>query len=188
MIDSNTAQIARLRIPLTPDEEAFLSRIKFDPPESSDASQPSLAAASSLAQLLVGRGGVPKIRWLYFTDPTLNIEQTKSRKELFEEDITDASSVLLDPRFLPILHYWIFGPQLPPTVINWFLVAVAQHTDMRLLRRLVCQAVRDYGLPRDEVCEEFFKLGLEAGLHVEAAWSLRNAVCSMRTYESARPH
>ncbi len=188
MIDSETAQTARLKIPLTADEEVFLSRIKFDAPKSSNGAQPSLSAACSLAQSLVGRGGVPKIRWLYFTDSTLNIEQAKSRKDLFEEDITDMSSVLLDPRFLPILHYWIFGPQLPPAVINWFFVAVAQHTDMRSLRKLVRQAVRDHGLPRDEVCEEFFKLGLEAGLHAEAAWSLRNTVCSMRMYERTHPH
>ncbi len=184
MLDTEAVKRAHLKIPLTEGEERSLSQIQFDLPEAPPEEQErSLAAACSLAQSLVARGGVPKIRWLYFTDPSLNMGETKSRKQVFEETMDGRSSVLLDPRFLPVLHYWLFGPQIPPDVINWFLVAVAQHTDLRVLRRSVRQHVRDHGLQPGEICEEFFKLGLEAGLHVEAAWSLRNSVCSMRIYD-----
>ena len=183
MLDTKTA---RLRISLTPGEELYLTEIDFELPSSHDAQQLSLNAACALAKSLVARGGVPKIRWLYFIDPALNMGETRSRKQLVEETLIDPSAVLLDPRFLPVLHYWVFGPQLPPDVINWFLVAAAQHTDLRLLRRSLRQAVRDHGLRPGEICEEFYKLGLEAGLHAEAAWSLRNAICSMRSYARSK--
>ncbi len=184
MLDTEVTKRARLKIPLTPGEEDFLSQVQFDLPQASpEEQQRILNAACSLAQSLVGRGGVPKIRWLYFTDPLLNVGETKSRKQVFEESLDGRASVLLDPRFLPVLHYWVFGPQIPPDVINWFFVAAVQHTDMRLLRRAVRQAVRDHGLSPAETSDEFFKLGLEAGLYAEVAWSLRNAVSSMRSYE-----
>ncbi len=188
MLDTETVSHTRLKKTLlTSGEQDLLSQIQFDLIDApSDEQQRSLAAASALGRSLIGRGGVPRIRWLYFTDPALNIAETKSRQQVFEESGIDHSSILLDPRFLPMLHYWIFGPQLPSDIINWFFVAVAQHTDLRLLRHSVRRAVRDHGLPPGEVCEEFYKLGLEAGLHAEAAWSVRNAVCSMRTY--ARSH
>jgi hypothetical protein len=172
----------RLQILLRQQEEESLARIRFPLPDPPDpARQQSLRAASLLARSLIARNGVPKVRWRYFTDPELNVGAGRSRKDEFHDAGIDASGILLDPHFLPILHYWIFGPDLPPDVINWFFVAVNQHTDIPALRRLVRQAVRDHDLRPDDAAEEFFKLSLEAGLDVEAAWSVRTAVRKVRT-------
>ena len=56
-----------------------------------------------------------------------------------------------------------------------------RRTDLRALRRSVWQIVRDRNLGRDEACGEFFKLALEAGRDIEAAWSIRTAVRILRT-------
>lgn len=181
MVNTDPVSRARPKISLTTDEELYLSQVHFDPLQSDNSDrQRSLAAASSLAKSVLGRGGVPKIRWRYFTDRELNVGAAMSREELLEAKGISPSGILTDPAFLPVLHYWIYGPQLPQDIISWFMVAVAHGTDLRALRRSVRQAVRENGLPQEEVAEEFYRLALEAGLDSEAAWSIRNAVYTIR--------
>ena len=177
----------KLKIRLALEEEALLADLRFDISDlSDDARQRSLNTACALAKSLVARGGIPKARWRYFIDPELNVGAGRSRKEALEADGVPTSDILCEPRFLPTLHYWIYGPELPPDVINAFMVAAAQHSDLRTLRRQARRAVRERGLPRHPAGDEFFKLALEAGLDTEAAWSIRTAVHSMRT--AAREH
>lgn len=178
---------ARPTITLTRDEEAYLLEVRFDLGDLSlERRQTSLAAASSLARSLVGRGAVPKIRWRYFTDRELNVGVGKSREDLFEENGLSGSAILEHPTFMPFLRYWIYGPDLPSDVISWFFVAVAQHADVRSLARSIRRIVREREMHREQAGEEFFKLALEAGLDIESAWYLRTAVRTVRR-PSARP-
>ncbi len=187
MVNPDPATRARPKISLTTDEESYLSQVQFDLLQSDNGErQRSLSAAASLAKSVLGRGGVPKIRWRYFTERELNVGAALSREELLEAKGVSPSGLLMEPAFLPVLHYWIYGPQLPQDIISWFMVAVAHGTDVRGLRRSVRQAVRERGLPRDEVVEEFYKLALEAGLDSEAAWSIRNAVFTMKPRQPMR--
>ncbi len=180
-MEPDLARRARLKLYLTRDEEAYLSDVQFETRDLTDEERRrSLAAASALASSLIARGGLPKVRWRYFTDPELNFDAGKSRMEMFQAEGPHGPAILAHPCFLPMLHYWIYGPDLPPAVINWFFVAAAQHTDKRMLRRAIRQAVRDHDLAPERACEEFFKLALEAGLDIETAWSIRTAVHTLR--------
>ena len=179
----------RLRIFLTHEEKGYLSGVRFLLPNPPDpAREKSLKAARALARSLVARNGIPRVRWRYFTVPELNIGAGRSRKDEFHDAGIDGSGILLDPRFLPMLHYWIFGPDLPAELVNWFFVAVNQHLELPTLRRSVRRAVRDHGLAPDCVAEEFFRLALEAGLDVGVAWSLRTAVLNIRGGATPRRH
>ena len=174
-----------LKIALTPEEETYLSQIRFDAPERPGAAlQRSLLAGCSLARSLVARGAVPQIRWRYFTDPELNIGSKRSRKDVFEANGLRGSDILLDAAFLPCLRYWVFGPDLPAAAIGWFFAALGRNSDLRALRHLARQATRDCGLEPQVAAEEFFKLALEAGLDPGSARSIRGAVRSMRAAKS----
>ncbi len=187
MVNPDLANRAWPKITLTADEESYLAQVQFNLLDSDHGKQQSsLAAAASLAKSVVGRGGVPKIRWRYFTDRDLNVGAALSREEVLEAKGVSPSGVLMELAFLPMLHYWIYGPQLPQDIVSSFMVAVAQGTDLRALRRSVRQAVREHGLQHNEVAEEFYKLALEAGLDSEAAWSIRNAVYTIRPRQPMR--
>ena len=66
------------------------------------------------------RQAIPDLRIRYFTDPTLNIGLSKSRKEVFESNGTSGADILSHPHFLRHLKYFIYGPDLPVAAIHAF--------------------------------------------------------------------
>ena len=170
---------------LTEEERGLLSQIAFDD-FSHEAFLRSAQAAKALTLSLGERKAIPEIRWRYFTDPALNVRHKSSRMQGFERNGVRGEEILVHPHFLKYLHYFIFGPQLPPDLIDRFYQLVAKEPhypgDNRdELQAFARAAARRYPpSERSTLAEEFFKLSLECGLPEELAWRIRSAVGSAR--------
>lgn len=171
-------------IDLTSEEEDWLSQISF-PPTTHEALRLSCQFAPRLARSLFERGAIPEIRRRYFTDPTLNSRGQLSRKEGFERKGVRGDAILSHGHFLKYLRYFIFGPDLPPAVMDRFLELVENEPyypgdNIEELRGFVRAAIRRNSLEKQGAGEEFFKLALECGLSEDDAWNIRKAAFSAR--------
>jgi len=178
----NTPQM----VPLNPREQKFLDQITFGFGHGDDkVLRKSCLAASSLATLLLQREAIPEIRVRFFITPEFNTETNKSRLQIFESDGVTGYAVFSDPRFLELLHYFIYGPKLPDQVIVEFSNMAYPYEyisggDVIDLRELVISLVDEYKLNPRDVAGEFFKLAIECGMDVYYAQSIQNVVCSIK--------
>ena len=109
-----------LGIDPTEEEAILLSQITFDSKRNPEILQASCRSAGLLATSLLRRNAVPAVRRRYFSDPELNIGSKKSRKEGFESKGVSATAILRHPHFLKYLRYFIYGPDLPFSVVHAF--------------------------------------------------------------------
>ncbi len=174
-------------IELTPEEQAFADSIDFAPDQLRLGAmydvvlRESCAAARALASALLNRGAVPEIRLAYFTEARYNIGMKRSRREVFEDNGTRGEAILEHGHFLPILRYWIHGPNLPNETMTGFCALADDGTltsGMQLdrLREYARQQTRQRGLDPKAASEEFYTLALECGLDDHVARSVRDAV------------
>lgn len=173
-----------LPVDLTPEEEGWLSQISF-PPAPHEALHRSLEVSPALTRSLLGRRAIPEIRLRYFTDATLNSSGNGSRKDEFERKGVRGDAILSHGHFLKYLRYFLFGPDLPASVIDRFLEVVAREPhypgdNIEEIQSFVRGAIRNEGLDRRGTSEEFFKLALECELSEDCAWDIRKAALSVR--------
>jgi len=166
---------------LTGEEAELLNQITFGSNHNHEVLRMSCVAAGSLAKSILDRKVVPEVRIRFFTDAEFNIGSKKSRKEVFESNGTVGSDILSHGHFLPYLHYFIFGPNLPGEVIASFCELAyssgyVSGSDVEALRKEAKTSTRLYKLEPKVAAEEFFKLALESGIDVNYARSIRDAV------------
>lgn len=170
-------------ITLTPQEQALLQRINFEPgnPGKPDA-DPNGDAALELMRLLCPRHAIPEVRRRYLTDPKLFIGgRGKSRVQVFETNGIRGEEIFRDGNFAKYyLEYFIFGPDLPSETIARLRQVVEDGHGSRgnpdQLRKVVRSETRRLSTrARQDTPEEFFKLALEIGLDEFTAASIREA-------------
>lgn len=178
-----------LKIELTQAEQELYNKICFPSPNQMQLSdldlKASANAATSLTLSLLNRKAIPENRIRYFVDPDLNIGTKMSHKEVFEKNGTSAKNIFSHRHFLPYLHYFIFGPDLPTETIDAFSQIVSAEpfisgSDMPGLRKFVRSESRKYRLDPKDACEEFYKLALECGINNDLARMLRDDVRMVR--------
>ncbi len=176
------AAIPPAPIVLTPEEQAYLARIEFEParPGFDDALRRSCAAAKPLALSLLDRRAIPAVRLAYFTEAQYNVGSKCSREEVFERNGTRGEEILEDGNFLKFLRYFIEGPDLPKPTIDGFCDLVTPFDDREQLRAFARAQIRARRLDRHEASEEFYKLALECLLDESTARSVRAAALSTR--------
>lgn len=177
-----------LRVPdihLTALEQELLKKIHFDWTDR-DQLRSSLDPMAALSELLLERGAIPEIRLRYFTDPECNPGgRGKSRQNMFERNGTCADEILEHPHFLQYLQYFVFGPRLPPSVIQQFkevatfsgYLTAGDLNDLAASARAV---VRSAQLIPAQAAEEFYKLALECGAVPSSAEIIRNSIRQVR--------
>src|SRR5690606_17767870 len=75
----------------------------------------------SLTKELIEANAIPRIRIAYFVDPEYNVGGGKrSRKDIFERNGTSGDDILKHPHFLKDFEYFVFGPDLPVSVLLSF--------------------------------------------------------------------
>jgi hypothetical protein len=172
-------------IELTANEKTLLEVIDFDvPPRNRDekAVRSISDAAHDLMQSLLKRDGIPTVRLRFFTDPVLNPSgRGRSPLQVFNSNGTRESAVYRHGHFLKYLRYFLFGPDLPGSVIRAFRQAVSDcgpvtSGDIIPLGNCARQQARAHKLEAGRAADEFYKLALECGLEVFEARSIRNAV------------
>jgi hypothetical protein len=112
-------------IELTADEKALLARIDFNPLSSerheAEYWNANGEAALGLMKSLIKRKAIPELRTKYFTDPDFNVGgKGRSRVQIFEKNGTRGEAIFRHPHFLKHLHYFLYGPDLPPQILEAF--------------------------------------------------------------------
>jgi hypothetical protein len=173
-------------IELTDREHELLSRIHFGQPSHGEICA-SLRPMDELTNLLLDRQAIPDVRLLYFTEPDRNPgARGKSRQQIFEQNGTKDDEIQVHPSFLKILEYFLFGPQLPASIIKMFkdeaiFSGMLTYGDINDLTPKARAAVRSYNLAPHDAAEEFHKLALECGASPDGAASLRKSILSVRS-------
>ena len=177
-------------IELKAEEKALVARIDFKP-ESLEEHAPGHwnvvgDASLRLMKSLVARKAIPEVRTRYFTDPAFNIGgRGRSRAQIFQKNGTRGDAVFRHPHFLKYLHYFLYGPDLPPRVIEGFRQRISDvgwvtSSDIVPLGNYARQLARSHTLHGRDVAEEFFKLGLDCGLDVSDARCVYDEVRKVR--------
>lgn len=177
-----------MRVPdieLTERELDLLTQIKFRHP-SHDELRESIMPMTGLTESLLERGAIPEVRLLYFTDPERNPGgRGKSRQQVFEKNGTSGAEIYAHGNFLKYLEYFIYGPNLPPSIIAKFketmsfsgYLTAGDITDLIPYARA---SVRSARLNPRDAAEEFHKLALECGAMPYSAESIRKLTLAVR--------
>src|SRR4051794_30264410 len=109
-------------IKLMPQEQALLDSIELNEERVEyETVQKNGPAILALLRSLGERNAIPKQRLKYWSDPTYHIGRIKSsHKGLFERNNCTGEDIYTHPHFLKYLRYFLFGADLPPSVIEQF--------------------------------------------------------------------
>lgn len=172
-------------IGLTEEEQLLLAQITFNW-ANHDELRGSLEPMGALATSLLERRAVPSIRICYFNDAAFNPGgRGKSRQDVFEKNGTAGEEILYHPHFLKHLKYFIFGPDLPLSVIVRFKSEAScsgylTGSDINDLTPYARSCVRKYGLAPHDAAEEFYKLSIECGAMPSFAETIRSSVRAVK--------
>ncbi|MDP2818436.1 MAG: hypothetical protein Q8O29_09205 [Polaromonas sp.] len=140
----------------------------------------------ALSESLLKRRATPEVRPSYFTDPERNSGgRGKSRQQIFENNGTAGAEILAHPNFWRYLQYFIYGPNLPSSVVAKFKETASfsgylTGGDVNDLTPQARAVVRSARLNPHEAADEFHKLVLECGATPSSAEIIRNSVRSVR--------
>jgi len=172
-------------IELNEREAELLAQIKFDSSNHDDR-RASIMPMVALSESLLKRRAIPELRVLYFTDSERNPGgRGKSRQQIFENNGTAGAEILAHPNFWKFLQYFIYGPDLPSSVLAKFKEAASfsgylTSGDVNDLTPEARAVVRSARLNPHEAADEFHKLALECGAMPSSAEIIRNSVRSVR--------
>ena len=162
-------------IELSSEEQALLDQISFID-LNHQVLRRSCQAAGKLMEMLLDRHAIPKIRIEYFNDPKYNIGKNRSRKKVFEDNGTKGLAIFYHGNFLKYLRYFIWGPNLPNTLIEDFCKEIDEEDLPAVARSLI----RKHDLNSRDASEEFYKLCLECNLPEWKSRLVRDSVKSVR--------
>jgi hypothetical protein len=170
-------------INLTQSEAALYSRIPQAPTHG--GWEDVADAMEALIKSLLARNAVPDVRLRLFCDPDYAETGNKSRQQVFESNGTAGNAIYRHPHFIPYLRHFIHGPNLPKDVIDGLCTVLNEDQGtsgmvMDQYRKHARASVRKHGLNPSEAATEFFRLGVEIGMVVHEARTLRDAARSTR--------
>lgn len=172
-------------VALNEPELALLACIRAGRPIDLEHWHDAADAMEELVEALLKREAIPEIRLRLFDDPDLAEAGRKSPYDNFRENGNGWSETIRHGNFTKYLHYWIYGPELPKDAIEGLCQIRNEDrgTSGELLDQYLKHArdcVRKYRLYPHHAGTEFFRLGVEIGMHVDRARSLRKAAMSVR--------
>lgn len=163
-------------IKLTEGQQKILDQINFDIDQivENRSAQQNGELVCSLTKELVNENLIPRIRIEYFVNPQYNSgSRNKSRKEVFEKNGSSGDDMLKHLHFLQFFEYFVFGPNLPGSVISSFKEAVENcgpitSGDVLILKKFVKECARVTGLGRESI-GEFYRLAIECDIPLSYA-------------------
>lgn len=179
--------VSKFVIDLTEEETKIFTTIEFDPGEIdfNNASKNG-EAVLKLVGMLAKRDALPPVRAKFWTDPKYQIGRLKcSHKGVFERNGCTGAEIYKHPHFLPYLRYFLFGADLPLTVIAEFEKKVGNprwvtSSDVVPLGAFARSLARKHSLNKHNAADEFFKLALDLGLSVNVASSIHHSVMQLK--------
>ena len=175
--------VAPESIELTDSEAELYSRILESPKH--DGWHEVADAMEALVASLRDRNAVPEIRLRLFYDPDYAETGNKSRQQVFESNGTAGNEIYRHPHFIPYLCHFIRGPDLPKDAIDGLCTILNEDRGtsgmvMDQYRKHSRASIRKHGLNPSEAATEFFRLGVEIGMEIHDARTLRDAARSTR--------
>lgn len=182
----------KYHIELMADEAAILTKIDLrmshqDHGEGHEAYKANKQPILALLKSLTERGGIPEQRVNYWNDPRYHLGRIKaSHKGVFERNGCTGSDIYTHPHFIPYLRYFLFGADLPDSVIAAFEAKVGNpqwvsSSDVTPIGKCARDLTRQHRLTPSEASEEFFKLCLDMGLSLDTAQSVTRSVKQLRS-------
>lgn len=175
------------KIALTPEEKRLVDTIQLDITKVDYAIvQKNGDAILALLKLLSKRNAIPAVRLKFWTDPNYQIGRLKaSHKGLFERNGCTGEDIYRHPHFLPYLNYFLFGADLPASLITEFVAKVGNPKwvtsgDVVPIGTCARHLTKRYGLNKTHAAGEFFKLALDVGLDLYVAQSVYRSVMQLR--------
>jgi hypothetical protein len=179
-------ETSEFAIALKPAEAALLAKIELDMSKIRyENAQTNAPAVVALMESLAKRRAIPEVRAHYWHDPEYQHGRVKaSHKGLFERNGNSTQEIYEHPHFLPYLYYFIYGADLPASVVAALKAKVGNpewlsSSDIVPLARFARTLARQNGLDH-LAAEEFFKLALDIGLPLYTAGAIRRAVAQIR--------
>jgi hypothetical protein len=139
-----------------------------------------------LVNKLLARKAIPQHRLRYFNDPEYSgVSRGRSWQQVFESNGTRGEEILRHPSFLKYLRYFIFGPDLPKSVIAAFTREVENcgnvtSGDAIPLSKFARKQARELRMNPHEADVEFYKLALDCGMSPDYAEYVKRAVRGIR--------
>ncbi|QCM12961.1 hypothetical protein CFBP6625_21570 [Agrobacterium tumefaciens] len=139
-----------------------------------------------LLKSLAERQAVPQSRRSWWSDIKYNPGRIKaSRKGEFERNGRRGEEIYTHPHFVTHLRYFLYGADLPDAVVVAFEAQVGDpryvtSSDVVPLGKLARDLTRNHGLDKHDAADEFFKLGIDMGLSLDTASSIRQSVMQLR--------
>ncbi|MEK6257040.1 MAG: hypothetical protein AABP62_00350 [Planctomycetota bacterium] len=170
-------------VELTDEEAKLYSQIPESP--SHDGWHAVADAMEALFKSLEERQAIPEIRLQVFCDPNYAETGNKSRQEVFESNGTVGRDICRHPHFIPYLRYFIHGPNLPKTAIDGLCKILNDDVGtsgmvLDQYRKHARACVRQHRLNASDAATEFFRLGVEIGMEIHSARTLRDAARTTR--------
>ncbi len=142
-------------------------------------------AMESLVSSLLDRHAVPEVRLRLFCDPDYAETGNKSSQQVFESNGTSGNDIFRHPHFIPYLRNFIHGPDLPEPTIEGLCKILNDDMGtsgmiMDEYRKHARSCVRNCRLDPAKAATEFFRLGVEVGMEIHDARTLRDAARSTR--------
>ena len=170
-------------IELTDGEAELYAKIPNSP--SHDGWRDVADAMESVVESLLERKAVPEVRLRLFADPDYAETGKKSRQQVFESNGTSGNEIFRHPNFISYLQHFIHGPDLPKSAIDGLCQILNEDRGtsgmvMYQYRKFARDCIRKHGLNPSDAATEFFRLGVEIGMDIHAARTLRDAARSTR--------
>lgn len=172
-----------ITIELTEEESTLYARIPKEPQH--DDWHEIADAMESLVSKLLKRQAIPKVRLRLFCDPNFAESSGKSPQQGFEANGVSGTDIFLSPHFIPYLRHFIHGPNLPNPVMQGLCKILNEDRGtsgmlMDQYRKYARSSVRQHNLNASYAATEFFRLGVEIGMEIWDARTLRDAARSTR--------
>lgn len=175
--------VAPTSVDLTTDETELYKKI-FRPlsPEHWPETE---AAMEALTASLLERDAVPEVRQRLFADATFAEIHSRSPRDTFEINGVRGDEIFRHVDFLPYLRHFIHGPDLPRPVIDGLITILNEDRGtagmlLKQYEQFARKSVKAYRLSRSIAATEFYRLGVEIGMSVASAKTLRKAALSAR--------
>lgn len=177
----------KYHIELTKDEAALLSKIDMRTSHASheerhDAYKANRKPILALVRSLSERRALPNERLNYWNDPAYNPGRIKaSRKGVFERNGCLGDDIYIHPHFIRHLRYFLFGADLPESLISEFSQGIGDplwetSSDDLSIGKRARYLAQHHGLDMAIAAEEFFKLCLDLGLGLDPAVRVKRTV------------
>lgn len=156
-----------MKIDLTSEEGALLATIELEALklENGQPARENGERAAQLVTMLLDRDAIPNVRKKVFSAAEYATGPGPSVAEQFRRNGNSHEQTIRHPHFLEWLRYFIFGAQLPDTMIEAYKRLIDElqpltSGDAQVLRKFTRQQVRQHGLEKSQ-SDEVYKLILE---------------------------